>query len=320
MCVISPPDTTRKGIVEYLQAFGKLYVGALNKDHYDTLYQGRLTLLQNIALSSSLDDASKQNLGFNLYMLRIALVTNQWRLPGIANNAITITGNSRLWTTGMCKAHPHTHLTYFEFCNYPHQPQLIDEPVEITTTRQLHDTLGIDYARDPYEQDPAIQFELVEYIDTDKSIKLRINSIQFNEDPDSGNHDSVGDHHLSQFLSWKNRYFPNPKISIYTNWPELVEDTSGAWDIQISGDINNIKKTIFLPGHIERAIRGIHDAGLTASPHIMHIINPVKIDLGELLFWMDTDSTTYIDKNFNYIVYRQDNNYKTTFVSVCENK
>jgi hypothetical protein len=318
LCSISPPENTQNGIVEYLRVFGKLYAGSVKKSYFDILYKERLTFLQTIASLTTLDEKSRSNLGFNLYMLRLALVTDQWRLPGLANNAVTVTGNSRLWVTGMCKPQSHTFLNYFEFCNHPQQPKLIEDPVEITTTRQLHNTLKIDYLID--QADPDVQFDLVEYVDNNNSIKLRINSIQFKDDPNVDRHDSVGDPYLLQFLSWRNRYLPNPTISIYTNWPELIEDSSGVWDIQFSGDITNIKKTIFLPGHIERAIREVHENQSSASSHIMHVVDPVKIDLGELLFWMDTEHTTYIDKNFSYIVYRQDIDYKTTFVSVSENK
>jgi hypothetical protein len=315
LCTIIPPADTRRGIVEYLLNFGNLYYGTCNKLYYLQQYQSRLTFLQNLAKKINLTDQDKQNLGFNLFMLRKAILAN-WRLPGLIHNNSVNRGNSRLWATGMCKPSPWTHLNFIEFQNHNQDNLTTDNPIKITTTKQLHEILDIEYLDQPAAD---VEFILEEYVDNG-SIRLKINGMYFKEDPDDRSHDTVGNEHLEQFLTWMHTYSGKPTIKIYTDWPELVSDSSDIWDIEIAGSITDIKKTIVLPGHIERQIRQLHNAKTNLESHTMHIINPVKIDLGELLFWMDVAHTTYIDSNYNYILYRRDTEYKTTFVSTFNNK
>jgi hypothetical protein len=47
----------------------------------------------------------------------------------------------------------------------------------------------------------------------------------------------------------------------------------------------------------------------------LYVVKPIKIDTSNLLPWMDLDYTTYTEKDWDFLLYRKDKDYKNTFIS-----
>lgn len=310
ICTILPPKKTNIGIVEYLLSFGKLYYGQLLPDAFKKLYKERLEFLVDTIKKSDLDSMDRMNFGFNLHMMRHTHVGN-WTLPCLLNNDIVIRGNTRLWATGMRKTHPWKYTKFLEFRNHDDRKSRLDDPIEITSTQQLHEIFGLVYKKTVA---PEIEIRLREIVDQE-SVKLELFDMHFKGDQDS--HAYNGDFWLDGLLDWKKKYFPRPQIQIWTDWPELITDSSGIWDIKIVGPFAPYRELMTRPAHIEKCIY-MENSNQQFSTHVLYVADPVKVDLGEVLMWLNTDHTVFMEENCSFVLYRPDKEYKTTFISVSK--
>lgn len=311
ICTVLPPDQIKVGIVEYLTNFGKLYYGILNKEKFKKLSRERLEFLLETIKKPQLTSDDCMNVGFNLYMMRHPNV-GRWDLPCLLNDNILIRGNTRLWATGMIKSEPWLHVKFLEFRSHDDPESALVEPVEIVSTKQLHEIFNLAYQPTDI---PNIELRLKEFIDQG-SVKLKLHDITTREDQYTHSM-SAGEPWVNGLLDWKEQYFPQPQIQIWTDWPELITDSSGIWDIKIIGPFAPYRELMTRPAHIEKCIY-MENSNQQFSTHVLYVADSVKVDLGEVLMWLNTDHTVFMEENCSFVLYRPDKEYKTTFISVSK--
>lgn len=310
-------ENLQKGLMPFVSAYGDLYFGKFSREFFKTRFEYvRSVFLQNLIKAPRLTDWSDFALfssAFYMYMCRICQQEN-WQWPAlcyrVGNEIEQSSGLSRMLATGMCRPDPWQHLNVLLLQNKNQSPDnvLVDYEL-ITTDQQLHDVLGTEFSQE-FFQIPDVNLGLT--VDDNNVLKLiYINDGEF--------HQTVSEQTQTlwqNLVHWHERYGSRPRLQIYTDWPQLVHNSENFWDIEIAGPSKHIRQNIFLPGHIERAVRGLHETQPPPQVHVMHIVNPVPVDVTELLCWLDLEHTTFIDKNHNFVVYRPDQTYRNTFVSL----
>jgi hypothetical protein len=118
-------------------------------------------------------------------------------------------------------------------------------------------------------------------------------------------------------ITYTEKYGPRPVIGIYSNNPELITDTNNLWSIQHLGPMNTEFYALVKadPINLTRHLVRVHDRNIdTEFGHVIYMFNETPIDLSYLANWIDLKHTTFIESNYNFAVYRRDNEYSVTTV------
>lgn len=298
-----------KNIVEYILQFGSLYLGTLRPDFFIAQYQERKKILLDIVSAGiDLDIWKKQNLGFNLYMTSI--VRHQsWNYPGTITNNIINSGNSRLFASGLCLSDPWNTLKFMVLQTDLSVQMCLGKFDIISDFDDLNDILKISSQGTDYQ----CQIILEHYFNQERRLEARLRNIKYADEPDD--HMTIGNYCLEKYLHWRQQHQTRPQIVVYTDWPELLKNTNDIWDIVEIKSVAEIRRLITKPGHIEREIYNSHHNkfySVSDPEYRMHIIDPIPVDLSELIFYQTMDHNVYIDQNFKFILYRQDSCYNST--------
>ena len=120
------------------------------------------------------------------------------------------------------------------------------------------------------------------------------------------------------YSEWRSQYPTKPKIKIYTNWPEQIHNHFDAWDVvEIESSqhiIDEIQGFGGRSGRLERFANEEHKNPKETVDHVLYIIEPRPIELGDLLVWMDTENNAYIESDWKFLLYRKADIYKTTYI------
>ena len=103
-------------------------------------------------------------------------------------------------------------------------------------------------------------------------------------------------------------------LKIYTNWPELITDTSNQWKSTVVGPSRHVKDNLFKLGHMENFLRLYASELISNVDHGLFINTPKSLDIGELLCWVDLDHNAWIDQNIDFALYRNSPQYSTRII------
>jgi hypothetical protein len=311
-------NNLKKGLVPFISQYGQLCYGQYTKkefvDRYNTLKELTITNLLDAQTLTDWADYKLFSTAFYMHMCRIAL-QQQWIWPALVsridNRLEHTSGNSRLFATGMCKRDPCNNYNVLLLESIERNPaSVLQEYQTIVNDQQLHQILNVEYSEECYQPD-LVNIGLT-VTDSGNLILSYINNNTFHESVTPETQEL-----WKNFVAWQAKYGIRPTIKIYTDWPELITNTQNAWNVEIAGSSKTMYQTIFHPGHLENRVRSLHDENaIDSGSHVMYIIKPRKIDLSELMCWTDLKHTTFIDNDWNFILYRQDQTYSSTFVSV----
>lgn len=310
---IKVDDAGKHNLLPFLNLFGRLYYGTVDKTYFDQLFQEKkqkfLTQLNSSAIN--------QDLEFQLQMINLALTTS-WKWPAFVNlvqqNGLPewATGGSRILASGVCKKNPEQTITVL-FFNQTSTPidHCITDAIEITSDEQLHQMLGMQYAQ---TQSPTIQISsVIKQVNNDT--RLFLHGIF---DPELEGYQSSQELAqmplLDSLRSWQSNN-NRPRLEIYTDWPELIRDSLGVWDYQVVGDIRSLSHHLFLPGHLEKLAKNEHGSAETRT-HVLYVKNPREIDLSEFLIWVDLKHSTFIDQDWDFVLYRRSSDYVTKIIGI----
>jgi hypothetical protein len=124
--------------------------------------------------------------------------------------------------------------------------------------------------------------------------------------PDS----TVGLRKLKLYHDWQENYCTNPGISIYTDWPELITDSTNFWNYKIVGPSPGGGSIGF-----EQPVYEYHHSPNLDTEHVLWVRHPRKIDLSDFLFWVNMHQSTYIEEfTYDFILYRKHPQYLSSFV------
>jgi hypothetical protein len=307
-------DFGQHSLLPLLNVFGRLYHGTINKKYFNQLFQEKKQ--QFLAQLKSPDSTTEKFSDFRLRMIRLAL-TVEWKWPAFVNvvwdTPEWATGGGRILATGMCKKNPELALSVLFFNQAEAEvevDQWLDQAVEVIDDQQLHRLLNVSYITD---QSPTIQISsIIRQINNRTCLFLHgiiddeLEGYQHSQEPSQ----LKVLHNLQQ---WQATY-PYPQLEIYTDWPELLQDSLNIWNYQVVGNISQFQIESTKPGRLEKLARIEHTRS-TAQRHVMYIRQPRLIDLSEFLIWVDNEHTTFISQDWDFLLYRHDAQYKTRMIS-----
>jgi hypothetical protein len=296
----------RDSVVSYVNLFGNLYYGHLHPTIFLTRYQciksDFLTRLQ-----TTQDEVARK-----LCMLEIAQ-RESWRWPGMITELdqglFWRTGNGRIIATGLVHDDPWAKLPVLILQSKKTAADAyLSDGVKVTTDEELHQALGLKYQVGVEYYHPEVEFqaELIEDIGYPKLMLKYVGSKESESD-----YSMLGQSKLQEFNKWHQRYGVNPTLHVYSDDIDLVVSTT--WNIVHMGPMPD-RHTMFLPGHLERVM-------LNHNPqhdHTLYVAGKRRVFVDDLLPWMDTQHTTFVDKDWNFAVFRKDSNYKIKMISITQ--
>jgi hypothetical protein len=309
---VTVEDSGQHNLLSFLNIFGRLYCGTVNRDYFNRLFQEKKQKFLAELNSNSLD----RDLEFQLRMIRVALTT-EWKWPAFINTVQEhglpewATGGSRILASGLCKKDPEQTITILFFDQVNNEvEQWLNDSEEITTDEQLHQALGIKYTQ---TQSPAIQISTV-LRQINNHNRLFLHGIFDDELDGFQNSQELSELDLLGNLRAWQQTNNRPQLEIYTDWPELISDSLEIWNYQVVGDITSKSHHLFHPGHLERLAKNEHESAET-RPYALYVKNPRQIDLSEFLIWVDLKHTTFIEHNWDFILYQRARNYNSKMIS-----
>lgn len=295
--------------VKFINQVGQLSYGTLKKNLFVEHFDLRKKFLLDIVSKKSFDKFEIQNLGFNLYMLEQA-GKSLWRLPGTITDNVVNSGNSRIFSTSLVYKQPWNRVFFLALHTTTDPTEIFESYKNIRSSDDLHKVFDLNQVN----EFPEIELDLA-FVKSHNLFSLQFRSVR--EITDSTDHDTVGLPYFDRFESWIKRYQQRPQILIRTNSVERIKNTNDFWDIVSVESIDEIKRTITKPGHIERAIYMWHFNRTGSSPeYVLDIIDDDAIDISELIFWQDNNHNVYIDKDFRFVLYRSEDFYQSKMISL----
>jgi hypothetical protein len=304
----------QQGLVNYLSKFGSLYFGNLCpqffKDRYFKVRSDHVKQLINIQETTNLD--LLQSIRFNLHMLRRAQ-NESWQLPGTLTETDQGlhwgSGNSRLFASGMCHNNAYQQVKFLILQKHQTTPDLyIENPTLISTDEQLHTVLNISTT--PVEV-PQVELQIYT-IPENSHARVTLGSIN-NWDPDE--HQLVGKEYLNNFVEWQRLNGSKPRLHIYTDWPEKITNNFDAWDINFAGSSVLHKEKMHTYGSLELFLFNRNNSTKTIE-HELYVLSPNPIEVADLLFWVNNNSSAFVESTLNFVLFKKQSSYITTQINV----
>jgi hypothetical protein len=316
-----------QGIVPFINQFGRLWIGTLTqsffekKFHYErNLFVTNLESLKDVTSDQYILQKEKnynqwfawKSTAFYMWMCRVAQ-KETWRWPLLSHEPTKWTsGTSRLIATGMTKMIPWQDLTLLHFCKNMPSPEYLTDWVEIQSDEMLHDLFRVQFTNTLDIQETQVNWGIT--LDPNNTINMTyINNGTFHEDVTSETV-KIWD----SYNQWRRQYPTKPKIKIYTNWPKQIRNYRGIWDIVeivpsqvVIDDIQGFGGRV---GRLESWATDEYNNPRETVDHVLYVIDPRPIELGDLLMWMDTEHSTYIESSWKFLLYRKSEVYKNTYI------
>jgi hypothetical protein len=241
--------------------------------------------------------------------------TQSWHWPAMATELGQGlhfgSGNSRLLASGISKENPHDCLKVLvlQKTTTP-ADQFLSNPIEITNDQLLHQVLGLNYTQDVC--DAELVFGIEQIIDQGQ-IKFSLTTMY---DCNTDYHFYAGMEQLAKYHGWLWKYGKNPVLNIYTNWPSMISDSSGQWNINFSGPSSHTKTENFKLGHLEAWLTNEANKTILQKEHGLYITSPRPLDVANLLCWVDLDYNCWIDQNLDFALFRNDTQYNTRLIHI----
>jgi len=310
-------------IIPFLNSYAVLYYGSFHKKIYiDRFLQVRKQVIQQlidlpVCNSNQWSEhllenrISYQNAAFIIHMCRLARDT-VWDFPVLCNYGKWVNGGSRTIATGMHKSNPWNSVLGLELVELGKSSTMLSDPKEIISTEMLHNVLKLE--SDTHQYNPA-EVKLTTEL---KNNKIYFLSIE-NKSNRFDNFTNIDSYDIwDKFVSWRSQYPVKPKIKIYTNWPEQIRNQFDAWNVveivlsqHIIDEIQGFGGRV---GRLEHFVTEEHKHPKETVDHVLYVIYPRLIELGDLLVWMDLDHNIYIESEWKFLWYRKADIYKTSYV------
>jgi len=312
------------GIMPFINQFGKLWSGTLTQSHFENRFKyERKVFVNNL---KSLNKTSQyilqkekdyncwfewKSTAFYMWMCRVAQ-KESWKWPVLSHEPNRWTsGTSRLIATAMTKSAPWEHLPILHFDKNTPDMSYLNVQTEIQSDEMLHKLFHVEFDNTQNTQEMLVNWHLS--LEPNNTINMAyINNGTAHEDVTV---DTVKI--WDSYFQWRSLH-NFPKIKIYTNWPWQIRNRFKAWDIVeiVSGQhlIDDIQGFGGRTGRLERFAIDQHSHSTESVDHVLYVIDPRPIELGDLLVWMDMEHNTYIESTWKFLLYRKADTYKTTYI------
>lgn len=309
----------RQGVTSYINLFGDLYYGYLHPAVFMDRYAGLKYEFVNRLINNGPDIAH------NLCMLELAQREN-WRWPAplteLTTELLWSAGNSRTVASGLVHEEPWTRLPVMllQRRGTP-ADRYLAQHTRITTDQQLHTALGLEYQTNNDYHVP--EMELQATLADDHGAPALLLKYIGNPSTEQDYH-QIGQARLQQFQQWQQRYGIKPTIHVHTDHPDKLKNT--VWNVVVAGTMPD-RDSIYKPGLLEKVVIGQQ----SPHAHTLYVVGSCTVDLDDLLPWMDLEHDMYIDKNWQFALYRPnavynwqlmlngaDTGYKNRFISITQ--
>jgi len=301
-------------IIDFLSQYNtQLYHGHLNPKYFTSIANARKSqLIGMLANLSRFDSKSLDILRFCLHLMQVS-GESDWNFPILVNNCVGLhieTGNNRIFADYMMHKEPWNRISALVLTKKNNLPQgVLSDPCLIDNDTELNSILKQKYDKDNHGRDFYLNIK-INGRDEKKLPKLEYigDGTYYPASPESG------DRWLRRYQKWWDQYHNNRSLSVYTNWPDLIKNSGNFWEYQIVGPSPVVADE--RPAYCEQSAVKYHITPTLSSDHVLWILSPRKIDLGDLLFWIDTAHSTYIGKDFDFVLYRRQPEYLSTFIGL----
>lgn len=307
-----------RSVIDCLRAFDRqLYFGHMHRDvflygHY--LHAKESLILEMMDLDAQSEDRIR-NLGFCMYMSRVAQ-RQQWKYPALLNRdpagrISQITGSTRAFASMLVHERPWEHYPILLAEHPDFDPNdLLKDPLLVDSDLMLHEIFGLDPQATTWDAPVEINL-MIEKSPGGLWCRLDYvgNGTYHDHNPEQGQA------LLDEYQKWRMKY-PSPiPLAVYTDWPDLLINRQHIWDVEIVGSSKGMLMDD-RPATVERSVRSYHQSPTHPHDHVLWIVAPRPIDLGDLLFWMDDSHSTYISNDWQFIMWRRQQEYQNTFINV----
>ena len=276
------------GVVPYINQFTRLWIGSVQSDIFKITFNDlKAQVLPCLANLAIIEDDFNLRIGHKLELCHTALVTN-WNSPATAtiekDDIFWESGQSRFLAGGLCWSNPWSKHQLLAFAPNKSivEPWILD-PVEITNDSELEGYLGPNTSNTI-----TTRFDIV-----DKRISFRLSSVSRTQNKKE-NTERLADR-VETLRQWVKQYPRGTRLNVYTNNPELIVDSIEYWNINYM----------------------LEEQETNENTHKFYVYQcDQKLDLSELLFWMDTDYTEFSDSNNNYTLRSPGRNKKSKTISL----
>ena len=307
-------------ILAYLNQYAVLYHGHIKEKVCQWRFsQVRQSLIQDLkdlpTITSQqwhqvgFTDAGRyQTVAFIMYMCRLGRQT-EWNFPVLLNHSRWVNGGSRVLASGMTKPNPWNNISGLELVDIGCPSSMLSDPIEVQSDEMLNHVLGLTFSK---HKDTPSKLSLLTEL---RNNKVYLKSIEDGFERFNNVNQYII---LDQFTEWRSQYPTKPKIKIYTNWPKQIRNAFNAWDVvevvPSQHIIDEIQGFGGRTGRLERFATEEHKTPNKTVDHVLYVIDPRPIELGDLLIWMDLVHSTYIESEWKFLLYRKADVYKTTYI------
>jgi hypothetical protein len=283
-----------------------LYYGYLNPYVFTQYATAQKLHLLKLLLKKNLTDNDQFILGFCLNLMHQSTIV-KWNYPALFNsfNGINLeTGRNRIFASFMTHQDSWNEVPILIAVTGEPDALMIKQTL-IENDQQLNEVLGGNVT--DIWSDPKFCLDI-------KILSIKDQKIPKLEYIGNGNeyspNSAVGLGKLTHYHDWQENYCTNPGISIYTDWPELITDSTNFWNYKIVGPSPGGGSIGF-----ERPVYEYHHSPNLDTEHVLWVRHPRKIDLSDFLFWVNIHQSTYIEEfTYDFILYRKHPQYLSSFV------
>jgi len=296
----------RDGLVSYLNLYGNLYYGHLHPE----VFMNRYRDLRDDFITRLINNGDE--VAHNLCMIEIAQ-REAWHWPGLVTELneglFWRAGNSRMIATGLVHNEPWTKLPVLILqCKTTNADTYLYDGVRITTDEELHRVLGLEYrvGGDYCHPEVEVQAELIEDAFYPKLVLKYLGNKSAER-----NYPEIGEPKLSAFKEWRERYGLKPQLHVYAD--NIDQVVNSQWDIVHMGPMPD-RHTMIHPGHLERVMLN-HNS---PYEHTLYVAGKRRVFADDILPWMDVRHTAFVDKDWDFAIYRRDDKHKVTMISITQ--
>jgi hypothetical protein len=299
----NPPSIT-----DTLKNYGTdLYHGYLDPSVFTQYARAQKENLLRLLLQKNLTADDQSMLEFSLNLMHESTQV-KWQYPALFNSFDGInleieTGRNRIFASFMTHQDSWNEVPILIASTGVPGESLMKQTL-IENDQQLNEVLGgnvTDMWRRPKF---CLDIKILSVKDQ-KILKLEYIGNGYQYSPNS----AVGLEKLRHYHDWQENYCTNPGISIYTNWPELITDSTNFWNYKIVGP------SPAATDGFEQPVYEYHNSPNLDTEHVLWVRHPRKIDLSDFLFWINMHQSTYIEEfTHDFILYRKHPQYLSSFV------
>ena len=276
------------GVVPFINQFTRLWIGNVQPSIFKTTFNDlKSQVLPWLADLATIEDDFNLRIGHKLELCHTALESN-WNSPATAtiekDDIFWESGQSRFLAGGLCWPDPWDkhQLLAFAADKSIVEPCMSD-PVEITSDVELEGYLGPNFSNTI-----TTRFDIV-----DNRISFRLSSAARTHNKKENTEKLAA--RVETLRQWVKQYPRGTRLDVCTTNPELIIDSIGYWNI-------NFVST---------------EQKITQNNHVFYLYQQdQRLDLSELLFWMDKDYTKFADSNNKYALISPDVNKKSKTISL----